>query len=93
MAAREVVMVRMKSKQMLSFMGNMTMRDLAKATGFNEHTVHRWFKTRRMSIEAVFLCAYVLGAEPEQLGDLRKYREDLESLKPARALNAKQVLV
>ena len=93
MAAREVVMVRMKTKQMLSFMGDMTMRDLAQATGFNEHTVHRWFKTRKMSIEAVFLCAYVLGAEPEQLGDLRKYREDLESLKPARALNAKQVLV
>lgn len=86
-------MVMMKTKQMLGFMGDMTMRDLAKATGFNEHTVHRWFKTRKMSIEAVFLCAYVLGAEPEQLGDLRKYREDLESLKPARALNAKKVLV
>lgn len=94
MAAHEVVKVRMKVDMMLKFMGNMTLRDLAEQTGYNEHTVHRWFDDRMFSIEALFLCALVLGAEPEQLGDLKKYRMDLENLKPRKAFNAKhKVLV
>lgn len=88
MPARYTPMVPIKTKAFFSFMGNMPMKELAKQTGFCYKTVRLWFEKREMSIEALFLCSYVLSAEPEQLGDLKEYRRRLENLRPRRALNS-----
>ena len=90
MSARIQAMVPIMTDRILKMMGSMSMKDLAKFTGYNEKTVARWFKTQEMSIEGVFLCAWALSCEPGYFAKFGVYKDRLRSLRPVKAYNSSE---